>query len=214
MSDDLAGEYASRHSTLLCQMASSLEDHLTDLLMGAQRIDRVSARAKSPDRFMAKALKKDDAGRPKYDDPIHQIQDQIGARIIVFYLQDVDKIRDVITSYMTAIEIQKKEPLGDSEFGYFGEHFILKIPDEIIPDGREDESPEFFELQIKTLFQHAWSEADHDLGYKSVRNLSPLEKRQVAFSAAQSWGADQVFAQLANALVFANDQDSTMPENK
>jgi ppGpp synthetase/RelA/SpoT-type nucleotidyltranferase len=61
--------------------------------------------------------------------------------------------------------------------------------------------PEFFELQIKTLFQHAWSEADHDLAYKSVRALDELEQRQIAFSAAQAWGADRIFEELATQLV-------------
>jgi putative GTP pyrophosphokinase len=57
--------------------------------------------------------------------------------------------------------------------------------------------PRFFELQVKTLFQHAWSEANHDLGYNS--GLTPLtsdEKRRLAFTSAQAWGADRVFDEL------------------
>jgi ppGpp synthetase/RelA/SpoT-type nucleotidyltranferase len=96
-----------------------------------------------------------------------------------------------------------KEPESDSEFGYVGEHFILKTPDDVIDEGAEDFVPEFFELQLKTLFQHAWSEAHHDLGYKSPRALSSLEKGKIAFTAAQAWGADRIFDELAWA-VFEN----------
>jgi ppGpp synthetase/RelA/SpoT-type nucleotidyltranferase len=57
--------------------------------------------------------------------------------------------------------------------------------------------PQFFELQVKTLFQHAWSEANHDLGYKpGATPLSSSEKRQLAFTSAQAWGADHIFDEL------------------
>ena len=50
---------------------------------------------------------------------------------------------------------------------------------------------------MKTLFQHAWSEAEHDLGYKpGTVPLTSDEKRRLAFTAAQSWGADRVFDEL------------------
>ena len=48
--------------------------------------------------------------------------------------------------------------------------------------------PKFFELQIKTLFQHAWSEAEHDLGYKEDKHLNLDQKRRLAFTSAQAWG--------------------------
>ena len=68
--------------------------------------------------------------------------------------------------------------------------------------------PEFFELQIKTLFQHAWSETHHDLGYKTRRKLTSDERRQIAFTAAQAWGADKIFDELAQTLVI-NDNNVT-----
>jgi len=86
---------------------------------------------------------------------------------------------------------------------------MRSFPDDVTPDDGVDTYPEFFELQIKTLFQHAWSEADHDLGYKSDRELSREEKRQVAFTAAQSWGADKIFCSLAEKLVLGDSGTDT-----
>jgi len=63
----------------------------------------------------------------------------------------------------------------------------------------------FFELQIKTLFQHAWSEAEHDLGYKPTTVLSHDQKKRLAFTAAQAWGADQVFDELYKQIDLAGD---------
>jgi ppGpp synthetase/RelA/SpoT-type nucleotidyltranferase len=104
------------------------------------------------------------------------------------------------------VEWTEKKPESDMEFSYFGEHYVLKIPDDVVPDGLEDRTPEFFELQIKTLFQHAWSETSHDIGYKAPRDLNSLERRKLAFSAAQAWGADQIFKEL-EADIVANDDD-------
>jgi len=201
--------YSGRYEDLVIT-SHRLEKHLSELLENAPRIDRVAARAKSIDRFLKKAEKVDEFGAKKYDDPLNEIQDQIGARITVFYLSDVEYVKKIILDYLTPIELQTKEPNNSNEFGYFGEHFILYVPDDITPDDN-DEFPQFFELQIKTLFQHAWSEAHHDIGYKAPRPLCALEKRQMAFSAAQAWGADQNFGELSRKL--CKEVASKLPSN-
>ena len=92
-------------------------------------------------------------------------------------------------------------PESENAFGYVGKHYILVIPEDLFEDDAvREKMPAFFELQIKTLFQHAWSEASHDLGYKPSESLSTLQKRQMAFTAAQAWGADQVFSTLQKEL--------------
>ena len=130
-----------------------------------------------------------------------QIQDQIGARVIVFYTSDVEPVGERILKYCRHIEVATKEPNTDAEFGYFGKHFVLALPPDCVPGGIEIErAPKFFELQIRTLFQHAWSEAEHDLAYKPAETLSPDQKRRFAFTAAQAWGADRILEELAQEL--------------
>lgn len=193
---DLREQYGRRHDQVLVRMATLLEDHLKDNLSGLPRIDRISARAKSIDRFMNKAAKHID-GTLKYSNPLTEIQDQIGARIVTFYLDDVEVISKEIEAYYRKIEAQLVVPDSESEFGYFGKHYILMLPEDIVSDDLDRWLvPKFFELQIKTLFQHAWSEANHDLGYKPEGELQSDEKRKIAFTSAQAWGADQIFAEL------------------
>ena len=99
--------------------------------------------------------------------------------------------------YFKHIEMKDVVPDSESEFGYFGKHYVLFIPDDVLGDDEvKAEAPTFFELQIKTLFQHAWAEANHDLGYKSEIELTPDEKRKIAFTSAQAWGADEMFNEL------------------
>ncbi len=199
--DELLAEYTERHDLILKPLAEALVRHLQDNLRGIERIDRVAARAKSPLRFVTKAIRALEDGGAKYGHPFEQIQDLVGARIIVFYKQDVDVINETILRYYTPIEVRELIPERENEFGYFGKHFILAVPEDLFDDNSDRKrSPAFFELQVKTLFQHAWSEAGHDLAYKPSAELTRLQKRMVALTAAQAWGADQQFAQLHTEL--------------
>lgn len=183
---------------MLGRIANAIAAQVADYLAGQPRIDRVTARPKSIERFLKKAETRNDDGKLKYAEPIHQIQDQIGARIVVFYKSDVDRIEEIVKKYYRAIEFEKVVPDKEEEFGYFGHHLILVVPDDVIEEGMDKElAPDVFELQIKTLFQHAWSEADHDLGYKpGEKLLTSDQKRRIAFTSAQSWGADLIFDEL------------------
>lgn len=190
-------DYRARFDSSLHPIAAALEAFLQDLFEGHARVDRISTRPKSVERFVAKANAKI-GEEPKYVDPLHQIQDQIGARIITFYKDDVARISEIVQSYFHSIESKDMLPEKVWEFGYFGNHHVLMLPKDVVdPSLDQNLVPEFFELQIKTLFQHAWSEANHDLGYKpGNKPLDNDELRQLAFTSAQAWGADKIFNDL------------------
>lgn len=193
---DLENLYRTRYEQALDKIAKRLEEKLKSDLDTVPRIDRISARAKSVDRFLKKASVEEN-GQAKYVDPINEIQDQIGARVVVFYSDDVERASNEVESYYRDIENQTVVPDSESKFGYFGKHYIFFLPEDLLDDDiSSSQVPKFFELQIKTLFQHAWSEANHDLGYKPESKLAPGDERLIAFSAAQAWGADRVFSEL------------------
>lgn len=189
-------DFARRYETHLRMVAENLRHLIHGHLEGVAEIERVVARAKSPESFAEKA-KTVEHGQPKYRDPLAQIQDQIGVRVIVLFMRSVEPVATQILTYFSAIEDTKIVPDSQSEFGYFGRHLILKLPLDAVPvEVQPDEVPAFFELQVKTLFQHAWSEANHDLGYKSRSLLSNEDQRLLAFASAQAWGADRAFEEL------------------
>jgi putative GTP pyrophosphokinase len=193
---DFSQIYKERHKEILIELANRVRKHLEGCFKTYPRIDRITARAKSIDSFLKKAQTKDN-NHSIYEDPLNQIQDQIGARIILFYKSDIDTISSEVKKYFRFIEEKEIVPDRDQEFGYFGVHFLLLFPSDVfdIKISQKD-SPKCFELQIKTLYQHAWSEANHDLGYKPSCDLTKEEKRKIAFTAAQSWGADLIFDEL------------------
>ncbi|WP_267553071.1 GTP pyrophosphokinase family protein [Rhizobium rhizogenes] len=195
-------EYRARYEKVLQPLSTSLSELLTEHLSGHKRIDRISSRAKSVERFVAKAGKLTDQNVPKYEHPLAQIQDQIGARVTVFYKSEVESVREVLMRYLKPVESRDLVPASEWEFGYFGWHSVCLFPAELIlPDWPADLIPHFFEIQVKTLFQHAWSEANHDLGYKPERGgPTPGQNRLLAFASAQAWGADRAFDELFSEL--------------
>lgn len=193
-------EIYSERIPMLDSIGNLLAEDLIKQLSNVKRIDRITTRTKDKKRFIIKATKKEN-GKLKYDDPLNQIQDQIGARVIVFYISDVEIVANELKKYYKSIEEQLIIPDSEKEFGYEGKHYIFKLPTEVIPEEYEDsEPPVFFELQVKTLYQHAWSEASHDIAYKPNKELTKDQLRKIAFTSAQSWGADNIFESLLKDL--------------
>lgn len=157
---------------------------------------------KEKESFVNKALKpKLDSrtkepieGTRKYENPFVDIQDIIRARIVVYYLSDVEKIANCIKTALGGIEDNDFVNFDDyQKFGYQGRHLIVNINKALIPDDlglNKDMIPSFFELQIKTLFQHAWSQAEHDLKYKgdSEHPLTFEQKKNVSICSCSSMG--------------------------
>ena len=197
----LAEMYTERYTRQLVPVAAALEQYLQELIREQPRIDRVTARAKTPVSFLTKAATLI-GDQPKYKDPLTEIQDQFAGRIITFYLADVERVEAVISEYFGSIESRRVEPESASEFGYEGHHFILLTPEAAFPRPLERrDGPLLFELQIRTVFQHAWSAAGHDLIYKSKTELTLDQSRRAAFTAAQAWGADLIFDDLSAELL-------------
>src|SRR3954468_14299724 len=102
----LLTKYKARYERVLRSTASNLEDHLRKRLKHVPeipRLDRVCARAKDPKKFLEKAFKVE-GGKRRYTDPWLQVQDQIGARIIVFFPKDIEAVKERIKRYFTAPE--------------------------------------------------------------------------------------------------------------
>ncbi len=103
------------------------------------------------------------------------ITDIIGLRIITFYIDDVDKVASAVERLFTVDwenSVDKRKVHEIDSFGYLSLHYICSRPD----------FPYRFEIQMRTVLQHAWANMNHDTGYKSgvevpkryLRNLSRL----------------------------------------
>ena len=103
------------------------------------------------------------------------LTDILGLRVITFYIDDVDKVASAVERLFDIDwenSVDKRKIHEIDSFGYLSLHYICKVPD----------FPYRFEIQMRTLLQHAWANMDHDTGYKSgveiprryMRNMSRL----------------------------------------
>ena len=174
------------------QIVSDLQDSLEN----AANIDRIYGRVKETSHFIEKAKTKN--GKVlKFKDPIHDITDQIGIRVITYYRDDVNLIKGVVEHNHNFIERDEKKK-KENEFGYEAVHYIAEIPSFIVQQLNVQIPIHFFELQICTLFQHAWAEANHDIMYKNGSHLTKEERKKLNWAAAQAWGTDRIFSEVYN----------------
>lgn len=124
---------------------------------------------------------------------IDDITDVLGARIICFYCDDVDKVANVLQG-MFEIDwensVDRREVLNPDSFGYLSLHYIASLPKEKgYPENFLDKK---FEIQIRSILQHTWAAINHDLGYKTQVDVPRSITRDLS--------------KVAGLLEFADDQ--------
>lgn len=181
---------------LLRELRTSLENEVDEALASLAHIDRIYFRVKSCDSFVQKAL--DLNTQPPYSNPLVEIEDQVAGRVLVFFLEDIDPVKKHLLGTFTTVEQKHKRPPKDEEFGYESYHLICNIPPHLKPadwNTRED-LPPTFELQVRTLFMHAYAEPQHNIAYKATRDLPTDIRREIAWIAASAWGADHAYERI------------------
>ena len=109
------------------------------------------------------------------------ITDILGCRVICFLSDEVEKVgKKVEEKFVVDWEnsSNKKDLLKENAFGYLSLHYICSLP---FGDKWPDEiCGKKFEIQIRTILQHAWSAIHHDIGYKSDFGVPREINRQFA----------------------------------
>ncbi|UIJ35524.1 DUF429 domain-containing protein [Allobranchiibius sp. GilTou73] len=160
----------------------------------------VTGRAKSIASFAEKAGRTID-GVALFADPLTEIGDVIGLRVITYVHSDVASVAELLAAETVVIEDRDMGQATASEggFGYASRHLQIRLaPSEQVVHPLIGDRQ--IQVQIRTVLQHAWAEFEHDIRYKGT---IPDEHRA---------DFDRRFTLAAGLLELADQQFSTIRE--
>lgn len=212
MTEKLRSHYVGRLK-LLENLGATLDREVRAALDGLPHVDRIAFRVKEVERFLEKAAKIN-GGQPKYVDPLHEIEDQVGGRVLVYFRRDMEPVEERLRETFRTEEIAPKEPESPKQFDYESRHQVFLIPTHLVSAewSTRDDLPIAFEMQVRTLFMHAWAEPQHDLGYKGEPQLPRDAERLSAWAAASAWGGDHAFEEVLTIIREGREAEVLHPD--
>ncbi|MFO7852649.1 MAG: RyR domain-containing protein [Bacteroidota bacterium] len=217
-------EYKKRYDNYVL-FAEVLEKVLKEAAKKYAPLSIVQTRPKAIASFAEKCERK----KTKYNDPVNQLTDLCGGRVIVHTIDEVKAVSAFIEKYFeidydNSIDVSQR--LKPSEFGYRSVHYIISFKEGIFPNKSVNvEIPPLLsndnnlnlkaEVQVRTILEHAWADLAHDLAYKSSFQIPVRWQREFAGVAAMLEGADKTFSRIKEGLhVYSTSYGAYMTEEQ
>ena len=134
----------------------------------------VGARAKSLESLRAKLRR---------HTPHRKLYDRIGVRLICYYVSDVDSLVEQLKQrfdWDRELSKDQRIALGTKQFGYRSVHLVARMRDSsfglVAFSALRDE---WFEIQVRSLLEHAWAEIEHEVRYKALMTYPTAIERQL-----------------------------------
>ena len=141
-------------------------------LFSLELYPEVSYRTKEIQSIVKKIQKKQKDKPYEYND----LKDKLGVRIICPFLSDLEIIDAFLKEhFVIRQEERKKEKIDFNKLDYQSNHYDVSVKNELI-----DFDNEFiFEIQVRTMNQHAWANSAHILYYKQDIELPDEMKHRI-----------------------------------
>jgi ppGpp synthetase/RelA/SpoT-type nucleotidyltranferase len=182
------------------EFALKLEEILKEAVKQLGYLAIVQARAKEVVSFSNKIIQKD-----KYKNPLKDVTDLCGARIIVQFQSQILPVCELIKKSFAIDEansLDHKSKLKVNEFGYRSIHYIVTPNNDhilgiFVPERLRELKAE---IQVRTLAEHIWADISHDRLYKTDLIIPEEWKREAARLSAILENADSTFGSMSQAV--------------
>jgi putative GTP pyrophosphokinase len=176
------------------RLATEVEFALDATTRAAEiKLHSVVSRVKPIESLEVKARQKE------ITDPLTQITDIVGARVVVLFLSDLPRLDRLIRETFTIHSADDKISSGDpASFGYMSVHYTASL-------GENHRGPRYdglgemvFEIQARTIVMDAWANVSHYLDYKGSPSIPEELRRDFFALSGLFYVADQHFEMLAD----------------
>ncbi|HEY0083643.1 MAG TPA: hypothetical protein VGB61_12695, partial [Pyrinomonadaceae bacterium] len=134
----------------------------------------ITSRAKTLKSFAEKLTRK------HYDEPLNDVTDLAGVRLVFLYRSDRPTIEKIIESDFDVVEkIDKVEAQEADRFGYGALHYLVRLGRKLSGARYEDLKGMICEIQVRTVLQDAWAIIDHHLSYKQESDVPKFLRRKL-----------------------------------
>lgn len=190
-------EYNQVYPTYV-QFVNKLQKLLTELLEESkiEHLNPLEFRAKDPKSFAEKIQRPD----KNYTDPLNELSDLAGLRIIAYYNEDCERIKDLLKKEFiidSRHSKDKADELATDQFGYKSLHEVITLTKnrKLMTEWRKYKDLHA-EVQIRTVLQHAWASISHKLDYKQEIDVPRPIKRKLSLISGLLELADDQFSEL------------------
>jgi len=166
-----------------------LETHINTINDEFQMIDNynpinhIKSRIKTADSIVGKLKRKKLSINMEN---VSKLNDIVGARIIVDFIENIYEVADRIKSNSTINVIEEKDYIKNpKKSGYRGYHIIVSIPISIRGNKKEINC----EIQIRTTAMDFWATNEHKLNYKSKKHTKDYQNKWID-AANKVWDID------------------------
>lgn len=138
------------------------------------KVVAITHRPKTIESFQEKIKRKE------YSDPLSDITDFAGVRVVCMYQPDISKIEEIIQrEFYICDRVDKSKEAGADKMGYLGLHFVVRLKDHYSGPYYEGLHDLKCEIQVRTILQDAWAIISHQLVYKEESSVPSKIRRDL-----------------------------------
>lgn len=166
-------------------------------------VEHVASRIKTIDSITEKLTSKELAVTE--DNAIEHLSDIIGVRLVVHFISDIYRVRNMIVDSGKLQIIREKDYVKQPKpSGYRSYHIVLEVPMNDVTVRAE--------IQLRTVAMDCWASLEHQIRYKkNIPNINIIHK-ELKKCSDDLMSADITMEQIKHAVCDAEGIDKDIPD--